>query len=157
MCLKDNGQLRVIEDRAIFTRRDKLISNAEIRKLITPDFNIPNFVESIAKEINGEFIINLDCSIVNQFNERNENDEVENRLRYVWPSINTPFYSKRIKSPRSFQDMKNELREFHMLSDTLMKVFTVHDAISFYTNSHLRPRDIITLVIYINKTGQSRL
>ena len=155
-CIRANGQLRVVKDFMRFTGERTITSNAEIRKLITPGFNVPEFVKTIAEEINGEYLIHLDCAFVNQSTLRNEEGIMESNLHYVWPSINTSFYSKRIKNPRSFQQMNSELANFQYLPDVLTAAFNEHDKISFYSDSHVLPREITTLVIYVNKTGQPR-
>ena len=147
--------MRIIEDHVHFTGIDKSISNCQIRKFILPGFDHVKFVEEVMKPVIVEFYIHLDCIFVNQIDERNEDGMLENNLSYVWPSINTACYSKRIISPRSFETVTKELTELS-LDDILMKAFTVHDSISFYSQSKLRPRDLISLVIYIQKTGQPR-
>ena len=58
------------------------------------------FVKNIAEEINGEYLLHLDCAFVNQSTHRNEEGELETDLHYVWPSINSSLYSKRLKNPR---------------------------------------------------------
>jgi len=150
--LKQNGNLNTIMDSVLFKEKNKFrpYESAIITKLLTPDIDSANLIKELTGGLSGEFLIYVDFHFLFLCPSR-EDDEKIDELKFQFASKASAINdTHKISSQKDYADLVQEF-DGKTYADLLNDVFVHHVELYEYHGSGLRPYELLSLVIHIQK------
>ena len=149
--LSKNNNIRTIIDRVIFRTQNKFrpYDSVIITKFLTKEFDCVKSIMELVGNITGNFLIYIDFHFLFLCNPEQEEEEDELKFQFASKAsaINDTY---KIASNNDYLDLSNEF-ENKTYNDLLNAVFVHHVELYEYQNSGLRPYQLLSLVIHLQK------
>lgn len=149
--LSQSFNLGTIIDRGIFRNKNKFrpYETVTITKFLTQDFDIVKTINELIGNITGNFLIYIDFHFLFLCNPNEKEQEDEFKFQFASKSsaMNQTY---KIVTAQDYTDLTNEFSD-KTYSDLLNAVFINHVDLYDFQNSGLRPYQLLSLVIHLQK------
>ena len=148
--LEKNGNLGTIVDRGIFRTKNKYrpYDSLTVTKFLTEDFDIAKTISDAAGNITGNFLIYIDFHFLFLCNpEKDELEQFKFQFASKASAINETY---KIVTTRDYRQLEAEFQD-KSYSDMLNDAFLHHVNLYEYHESGLRPYQLLSLVIHLQK------
>lgn len=152
--LKTNDNLNTISDRILFSNKTQTrpYEQVSITKFLTPDFNCNDAIAEIAGCLTGSYLFFVDFHFL--FTGKIDEDS-EDFYKFQTAAKATAMNDTyKITSTADYTELVNEFRE-KTYADLLNACAQNHTDLYEYENSGLRPYQLLSLVIHIQKFPNS--
>ena len=148
--LSKQGNLNTISDRLIFSKKTKYrpYDSVIITKFLKSNFNVVDSISELAGYLSGNFLMYIDFHFL--FICKNE-ENTDEKFKFQYGSKASAMnQTHKIVTHEDYNDLINEFKN-KTYADLLTDVFVNHVDLYDYSNSGLRPYQLLSLVIYIQK------
>ena len=148
--LSQNGNLGTIVDKGIFRTKNtyRPYDSVTITKFLTENFDIAETISDVAGNITGSFLIYVDFHFLFLCNpDQNEMEEFKFQFASKASAINETY---KIVTMNDYRALEAEFKN-KSYSDLLNDAFVHHVDLYEYHESGLRPYQLLSLVIHVQK------
>lgn len=148
--MKRKGHLRTIQDRIVWGNRTKNVpyDRVEITKFLTPEFDVSAVITEMVGELTAPFLFYLDFHFL--FLGKNDDDEDEFFKFQTASKASAMNDTFKITDENDYNELVAELKDKNF-SDYLNECAQNHIDLYDYNESGLRPYQLFSMVVYIQK------
>jgi len=150
--LKQNGNLNTIIDSVLFKEKNKFrpYEAAIITKYLTPDLDPADMIKELTGGLSGQFLIYIDFHFLFLCPSHEDAEKVD-ELKFQFASKASAINeTHKISSQQDYEDLSKEF-DGKTYPDLLNDVFIHHVDLYEYHGSGLRPYELLSLVVHVQK------
>jgi len=149
--LSENGNIGTIVDKCIFRPKNiyRPYESVTLTKFLTDKFDCASAIDELAGNISGNFLIYIDFHFLFLCNPEQEQEMEEFKFQFASKAsaIND---THKIVTKQDYRELASEF-EGKTYSDLLNDVFVHHVELYEFQNSGLRPYQLLSMVIHLQK------